>query len=153
MAGTQAVPVEVHLDREATANEVAAVKAAFNRAGLDSVVKADLERKGIGDYPWVIYISVPAGIFLRAFLEAAGKDAYAQLKQLVLSANEARRDSKSPPGSIVLMDKESHEWVMLERNLPDIAWQRLFETEVGQTESGQLRWDPKTESWRDTWDI
>lgn len=149
----QGAQVQVDMDIEASADEVKAVRAAFADAGFEATVEASNERRGAGTYPWLIYFTVPIGLFLTGFLHAAGQDAYAGIKRLVISLYAARRNSRSPRGSVVMMDAASHEWVMLDDDLPDLAWRRLFETEVGKTESGQLRWDPKTGSWRDTWEI
>jgi hypothetical protein len=152
-ASRQGVQVQVEMDIEASADEVKAVRAAFTDAGFDVTVEARNVRRGAGTYPWLIYFTVPIGLFLTGFLNAAGQDAYQAVKRLVTDLYAARQISKSRRGTVVLMDVDSHEWVMLDDDLPDLAWQRLFETEVGKTESGQLRWDPKTESWRDTWQI
>jgi hypothetical protein len=147
----QPIPhVNAHLDREASPSEVDAVKAAFDEFGVDATVTADLERKGLGDYPWVIYLSMPAGLFLSGFLNAAGKDAYEQLKRLVSRLYEARATARVPRGGVTIIDGDTREWIQVKDNLPARAWQRLFEMKIERTESGVLAWDPSTETWRDS---
>jgi len=153
MSTGQAVHAEVNMDVEASPYEVDAVRAAFREAGVSATVAAALERRGAETYPWAIFITVPIGLLLAGFLYAAGGDAYLAAKRLVTGLYAARQNSKSPRGTVVMMDAESSEWVMLDQNLPDLAWQRLFETDIGKTKSAQLRWDPKTENWRDTFEI
>jgi len=37
--------------------------------------------------------------------------------------------------------------------LPNVAYREIVAIEIVETKSGQLRWDPKTETWRDAFDI
>jgi len=155
--------VDVDMDVDASAEEVAAVKAAFSDAGVEATIDAGLETRSVDLAPWVISFSVSLTIFLRSFLEAAGKaageaagkDAYAAFKRLAAALYEARRPA-GRRGSVVIMDTVTHQRVLLADDLPDLAFQRLFETDFAPptpAQSGTMRWDSKTESWRDVWDM
>ena len=37
--------------------------------------------------------------------------------------------------------------------LPNVAYREIVAIEIVETKSGRLRWDPKTETWRDAFDI
>jgi hypothetical protein len=136
----------------AAPHEVAAIEAAFRNAGFDADVKADLERRGIGQYPWVVYVMVPMGLFLRKFLELAAEDAWVALKRLVTQVREARKASLAPPGSVLVVDKTTHETIVLLGNEPDEAFQQLAKLDIRQTDSGHLYWDDKVARWVDAWE-
>jgi hypothetical protein len=144
--------LEVVLDIEATSDEVAAVEAAFRDAGFDADVKAAYVRKGIGQYPWVVYVTVPVGLFLRKFLELAAEEAWVALKRLVTQVREARRESLAPPGSVLMVDETTHETIVLLGNEPDEAFQQLATLDIRQTDSGHLYWDDKVGRWVDAWE-
>jgi hypothetical protein len=46
--------IHVHLEVEASSDEVAAVEQALREAGIDAPVEAAYERRGIGTYPWIL---------------------------------------------------------------------------------------------------
>jgi hypothetical protein len=64
---------EVMLEAEATADEVAAVRAAFDNVGLPVRVEANYERKGVGDFPWLIHIGAPTVAVLAVLRKPAVK--------------------------------------------------------------------------------
>ena len=45
------------------------------------------------------------------------------------------------------------ERVVFGDGMPDVAYREIVAIEIVETKSGQLRWDPKTETWRDAFDI
>lgn len=144
---------EVLLEREATDEEVEAVQTAFDEAGVPAVVEANITRKSTGELPWVVLIvEAGAGALFGGLLAAAGADAWKGLKQLVGNLYEARRKGKSPRGAVVLTLIEPHEDLLLREDLPDTAWQQLFHMHFTETESGQLQWDPDSQSWKDAWE-
>lgn len=157
MVDRSTVRAEVRLEAEASPAEIAAVKAAFEELRVEAQVDASLERRGIGDYPWTLFIIVPLTLFLKAFAEATGKaageDAYARARRFFSGLYDARRQSMAPHGGVTIMDKDTRQWVSIPADLPEHAWRQLFEMEITKTESGVLRWDPRTETWRDVWDI
>jgi hypothetical protein len=151
--------LRVLVEVQAAPHEVAAVEAAFRDAGFDADVRAPSGRRGRAAsgrrervvYPWVVYVTVPMGLFLRKFLELAAEDAWAALKRLVKRVHEARDESRTFPGDVRIRDERSNETIILLGNEPDEAFQQLAKLEVTRTASGYLVWDGKVGRWVDAW--
>lgn len=146
--------IEIVLDKTATREEVEGVKAAFEDAGLPAEkVRAGIEFKSVDLPPWVIVVTVStAGIFFSGFVAAAGADAWKGLRDLVARLYRAR-ESRGRKGSVTVRFTEEREEVVFVDGLPDAAFRELVQIEIVHTEYGQLRWDAKTQSWRDTMDV
>jgi hypothetical protein len=145
-------PIEVHVDRSASASELKAVEQAFREANMDAEVRADYEAYSALP-PWAIYVAVPtAAIFWAGFVGAAGADAWKGLRDLVGKLFRARGQSKNPKGSVVLTITDVHEKVVFSDGLPDEAYRSLLKIEITQTQCGQIQWDDKAGAWRDPWD-
>jgi len=145
--------IEVALDKLATEAEIDAVRDAFEDAGLSAEVTADLEFRSAFP-PWVIDITVlTASLFFGGFAAAAGADAWKGLRGLVMKLFRAREPALGSTGSISVTVTEVHEVIRFSQDLPDLAFRSLVQIEIVQTESGQLQWDPRTRTWRDTLDI
>lgn len=131
----------IAMDKEASAAEVEAVAGLFKEAGFSGPVSADIERRGLGDFPFVIYASVPVTAFLTAFAGAAGKDAYDSLKRFVGDIRAARRNR---PGSIVVQDRENHDdgtVLVLSAPMPDEAYEALADLDLEAERGSYLVWD------------
>src|SRR5438128_1392733 len=137
-----AAPVEVHLESTATKSEVNAVRSAFADADIDASVSANVVRKGAGDSPWAIFITVEAGIFFGALMKTAGEamgkeigqaagravvsgvqSGGRQLKRLIERLYESRKDSASPKGAVLLRLDDVHDEILLSEDLPEQACQ------------------------------
>lgn len=141
------------MDRTAGPQEVSAVEAAFAEGGIPAEVRASIEYKSIEIPPWAIYVTeIGAGAFFTAFSAAAGASAWKHLERLVHSLFESRKNSRAPRG-VVIVRREKLPDLLLQHDLPPEAYQALFHELTDAAESGQLRWDPKTRRWRDTFDI
>ncbi len=147
--------IELVLDKVATDSEANAIKQAFEDAGLPAEVSVLLvESRSATPPPWVIFVTVTtASIFLSGFVAAAGADAWTGLRDLVVKMFRAREKSKAPTGTVILKVKDARELIVFSDGLPDAAFRSVVETEIVHTESGQLNWDPKTRSWRDSFEI
>ena len=144
------------MDREASPDEVAGVAAAFADAGLDVDLEASVLRKSAGaSLPWIIYLEIEFGIFVAAFVGAAGNAlgekatgaAWEGVRKLIDNIRAARRNR--PDGALIIRDEHVHEEVVLTPNLPDDAIKALLKGEVRKTESSTLMWDPERAVWRD----
>ena len=56
-------------------------------------------------------------------------------------------------GTVVIRVTDVRERVVFGDGLPNVAYREIVAIEIVETKSGQLRWDPKTETWRDAFDI
>jgi hypothetical protein len=138
------------MDVEASAAEVVAVAGLFQEAGFTGPVSSDIERCGLGDFPYVIYVSVPVTAFLTAFAGTAGKDAYDSLRRFVRDIRKARGDRR---GSIVVQDRENQNdgtVLVLSADLPDDAFDALAKLDLDAEKGAYLVWDREgSKGWDD----
>ena len=140
--------LEVLLDSSATPEEVGVVKQAFTDVGLTAKVRPSYERRGIGDLPWIVMVSVPLTAFLTAFAAEAGKDVYKKLKRLVRTIWDKRTKTSGPSGSFIIRDVKSGIWVLLDPDIPDDAYSALSELDLESLQgSGVLRYDKNQKGW------
>jgi hypothetical protein len=150
---------EVMLDSEATAEEVAAVMAAFNDVGLPVRVEATYERKGVGDLPWLIHIGAPIVAVLAVFRKPAVKfgerlaDTFGDIADDWLKGlYEAR---KARRGVVVIEQARGNPEVLLDRDLPPEAWRQLADLVDREAldeipgECDQIRYEDG--AWRRPW--
>ena len=140
--------LEVLLDSSAPAEDVAAVREAFNDAGLTATVRPSCERKGIGDFPWIVMVSVPLTAFLTAFAAAAGKDAYGRLKKLVSTIWAKRTKTSGSSCNFTIVDSKSGVWVLLDSDIPSDAYSALAKLDLDSLQGpGVLKYDKDEKRW------
>jgi len=140
--------LDVLLDSSAPAEDVSAVREAFNNAGLLVTVRPSYERKSIGDFPWIVMVSAPLTAFLTAFAAAAGKDAYEGLKKLVHSIWAKRTTTSGTSGSFIIIDSKSGIWVFLDPDIPDDAYSALTKLDLDSLQGlGVLKYDKDEKRW------
>jgi len=143
--------IEVLLDASASDGEVQEVQQAFAAAGVETDVQATYERKGIGEFPWIVMITAPAAAFFTAIAAAAGKDAYRVAKSLVREVWAVRTKSSGQRGDVILHDKDTGVWIALEPDLPAEAYEKLASLDLTRFEtdrSGYLKYDRERGEWR-----
>lgn len=140
--------IEVLLEDSASTEDVVAVEEVFRDAGLAAVVKPAIGRKGVGDFPWVVMFTVPLTAFLTAFAAAAGKDAYAGLRNLVRSIWSTRTQATGPSGSCIIVDKGTRVWIHLKPGIPNKAYHALAEIDLESLEPpAALIYNDNTGQW------
>jgi hypothetical protein len=158
-----AIAVDVSLEAHASEDEMAAVTAIFAEAGFDARVSTDPYAKGAGgEFPWMVVIALPAGVFFKAFLEEvakeAAKDSYRVLKRFIKRLYDARKASQFTHGSVVLTDPGTGKSATLPPEAPDEVWQRLAEDALDGLPSGvtnrrpsgvTFRWNLETGEWQE----
>ena len=65
--------IDLLLDSDASASEVAAVTAVAQEEGICGTVEAAWASRGL-EFPWVIFLLAPLGVFLSAFFSTLGKE-------------------------------------------------------------------------------
>ena len=140
--------VDILLDLDASASEVAAVKAIAREEGIHGSVQATWSSRGL-ESPWVICLLAPVGIFFSAFFSTvgkeAGKDAYQGIRRLTSRLFGARRNSN---GSVELWDDNTRTHVILTADLPEEAYAQLALKGLGQMQGGYWTWDSKLKEWK-----
>jgi hypothetical protein len=149
--------VDVILESECSAADVAAVRAVFEAAGIPTDVSGGYARRSAGELPWLIVITISvwaSRAFLKAALEGAGDEAGKQgwhaLMRLVRALYEARSSSRSPEGAVSIRTSEPPLEIQLPPSLPEAAYRRLWQVETPRAQlSGILMWDDVTQDWVD----
>lgn len=139
--------MEVLLDVSASQEEVEDVRRAFSAAGVDAEVLAAYERKGIGEFPWIVMITAPTTMFFTAIAAAAGKDAYNAVKNLVQAVWAARTKGSGPRGNVILNDEQVGIWIALEPDLPAEAYEKLASLDLTRFKTEPLKYDRERGEW------
>ena len=150
-------PLDVVLESECTAADVDAVAAVFEAVGIPADVRPGYIRESAADLPWLVIIFVgiwAGGTFIRAALQGAGdeagRDAWRALMHIIKAIYEARQSSSAAGGSVSIRIADPSVEIPLPPELPEVAYQRLFEIEDPQARlSGILMWDSEAQAWVD----
>lgn len=139
--------LDVAIERAASPDELADVRAAFAEAGVPATVRAALEFKSAESV--AIAALMVTGVltaFLSAIVAAAGNDAYAVLKRLALQAGGRRRRR----GTTLWFqdDSDRHIDIAFAGDLPDEAYQSLFELDLERVpDHCIIRYEPDVADW------
>lgn len=138
---------------EAPEVELRAVNKVFEDVGIEVEFEPGLLRLSQDPLPWVVYFTVAGSLltFLGAFAkktgELAAEDAWPVLKDLVKRIVLARAGSTR--GHVELRDGEAKTTIELEPEMPDEAYEQLFELDWSRAGKGKMAWDPGREQWID----
>jgi hypothetical protein len=146
-------PIPVLLDRYATPNEIANVRAVFARTGREAMVRAVWEKPpqtGNGAF-WMtlVLLAVPFKAFADGFFGKAGEDTWMALRKLVEELREARRGSTLADEGWVEFDDPDDTQVMLASGIPDEAYEALLELDWSAVRGGTIMWDEERGRWFD----
>lgn len=125
----------------AAAEDVEAVERVLHSLGFHASVDAGIVRHGIGDYPWVVYVTTP---IVAGFLGKLGTDVYDGAKRLVFGIRDARKGAQ---GSVVVRDRDGTQLV-LASTIPDEAFRALQALDWSELKGGYIQWDDEGKEWR-----
>lgn len=103
----------------------------FHSIGFEAGDVRLMERRGLGDYPWLVTVSLPLAIFLKSFLEQAGKDAAEALRDFIKRIFKVR-ESSGQDGQFVLIDEDSGIRLTILGELSVKACRKLLELDPSQ---------------------
>lgn len=140
--------VQIVLNSDATAAEIAAVRAVAQEEGLRGPIEATWSSRGFEQFPWILCLLVPLGLFFSQFFsgmgQEAGKDAYREIRRLIARLYGARRDSN---GCVEMWDKDTKTHIILTADLPEEAYAKLGKIGFSQLKGGYWTWDPGLGEW------
>jgi hypothetical protein len=133
--------------------ELTALDELFREGGYEVRFEGGIVELSVQDYyPWIVTVAVGGGLanFLRAYTtklgELAAEDTWRGLKYLVKRIAQAR--GERPGGRVQIEDWDARVTIHLGPDLPDEAYQRLFEIDWTQAR-GAVAWNPKAGDWTD----
>jgi hypothetical protein len=129
--GPDGTPFELDMEAGATEAEKREVSQVFRSIGFEPGDIRLMERRGLGDYPWLVTVSLPLAIFLKSFLEQAGKDAAEALRDLIKRIFKAR-ESSGQDGQFILIDEDSGIRLTILGELSVKACRKLLELDPSQ---------------------
>ena len=129
--GPDDTPFELDMEAGVTEAEKREVSEAFRSIGFEPGDVRLMERRGLGDYPWLVTVSLPLAIFLKSFLEQAGKDAAEALRDFIKWIFKAR-ESSGQDGQFVLIDEDSGIRLTILGELSVKACRKLLELDPSQ---------------------
>jgi hypothetical protein len=129
--GPDGTPFELDMEAGVTEAEKREVSEGFRSIGFEPGDIRLMERRGLGDYPWLVTVSLPLAIFLKSFLEQAGKDAAEALRDFIKRIFKAR-ESSGQDGQFVLIDEDSGIRLTILGELSVKACRKLLELEPSQ---------------------
>jgi hypothetical protein len=122
--------------------EMTAVADACRSVGLEARVQTENPLAG-DPHIWILFVTVPIDAFFAALATELGKDAYKKLKGF---AAKLRGSHRGEEGVIRLRDVSRRVEILLEADVPDIAFEQLVQ-EHEQLRTGSYRFSSRTKRW------
>ena len=144
------ITTELLLNRRLSATDEQDVVAFFGQFGTISRHRRVRAHRGIA-IDWLVLAALPLQAFLQDLGTLAGGDAYVAFKRLI--ARLQQHEPHSHPEakevrSIILQDANSGLQVMIESDLPEIAYRQLHQLNLAQFNSGPVHFDRSLGCWR-----
>jgi hypothetical protein len=146
-AVTRSVDFDVSIEATASEEELAAVRRAFEDAGLGAEVGAGLEFKSAGPETIVSVLVIgPLTVFLARFVQLAADDAYKTLKAFVQRVC-ARRERHAT--ALWLQDETGRRVdIAFGPELPDDAYRAIFELDLQDIPlNATIRYEDEARDW------
>ena len=144
MAKWLSLDVQWVLDIDASSKEVAAVEQIVLDENLPGQVKATYLQKSLGDLPWVLLILASVTVFLKGFLEEAGRNSYKDLRRILCRLASARRKG---PGRIMIWEIDSYTTIVLPEDLSEEAFEQLTNIPLENIDGKYWVWDSTQRRW------
>lgn len=122
---------ELDMEAGVTEAEKQKVSEAFRSIGFEPGDIRLMERRSLGDHPWLVMASASLVIFLKSFLEQAGKDAAEALREFIKRIFQSRQPS-AREGQFVLIDDDSGIRLTILTELSVEACRKLLEFDLSQ---------------------
>jgi hypothetical protein len=141
------VDAELVVSRLLSPDDVADIQDAFRGFGVTTSARTAPRRRG-QELTWLVLVSLPLSGFLTTLGASMAEEAHKGLCRLVrrvLGRGEALPDRAR---ALVLEDRTSGAFVVLDLDLPDEAYSALFSTDLDT--GATFRFDPAQHRWMAT---
>ena len=150
MAESPRIPAELLLSRRLSATDEQDVIAFFEQFGTVSRHRRVRAHRGAA-IEWLVLAALPLQAFLQNLGTLSGGDAYGAFKNLIARLPHHEPHSRAEAKSvrpIILQDTDSGLQVMIESDLPEIAYRQLYQLNLAQFSSGPIHFDRNLGCWR-----
>jgi len=139
---------EVLVTAEVPAEEEQAIVDAFRALDVVACTRVVPTRRGLEQLQWLVLATLPLHAFLRGLGSAAAEDLTQGLKRLVGRVIEARHTTASSAEVLVLQDAATRLQIVLEADLPAVAYQALVALDLSVFRQGPVHYDHRRGEWR-----
>lgn len=148
MAEEPRTPVIVQLDADVPDGEDAELREALAAAGFD-VYAQDLPKvRGAENLDAMALLMIPLHAFLTTAGEHLAADAYARFKSGIRRLLRRPAKDEAKPAPLIVQDTATGLKIVLERDLPDEAYEALRTLDLSAFRSGPVAWDHGHHRWR-----
>ncbi|NUP53656.1 MAG: hypothetical protein HOW97_40995 [Catenulispora sp.] len=148
MADEPRTPVIVQLDAAVPPGEEAELREALAEAGFD-VFAQDLPTvRGLENLDAIALLMIPLHSFLTAAGEHLAADAYGRFKSGIRRLLHRPAKDESRPAPLIVQDTATGLKIVMERDLPDEAYEALRTLDLTTFTAGPVDWDRARNRWR-----
>jgi hypothetical protein len=143
--------IRISVDEWAQGEEVTAVEEAARAAGLEVRVEASFGVRSVGTPSWHVVIELAGagiGYLLAGFVGRWGEEANERFRAFMKQLFKAREKAFANSGAVTIIDPKGN-WIVIGDELPDEAYDKLFEESWEDLEGGYLLWDETRREWID----
>jgi len=120
----------------------------FATVGLSPDLREVPPRRSLGDIAWLALIAVPLKPFYEQLAKDFATDAHRRLKALTMKLLHREAVPSSAPQVLVLQDSRTGIAVVIEPDLPDVAFEQLLTFNLSGIRRGPVHYDRHRRRWR-----
>jgi hypothetical protein len=126
----------------------AEVSELFREVGASVRVRSVPTRRGLSEAQWLVLALIPLEAFLKPLVAKSAEDAYGRMRILLRRLSESSSGTPGEDQPLVLQDSLSRVRVVLEADLPAVAYRQLIGLDLSQFKYGPVHYDPAQSAWR-----
>lgn len=121
---------------------------ALSGLGVDVDSRSAPRRRGASGLTAIILIALPLQAFLAALGGKLADDAYTTFKRLVRSLLDRGQAGSATSSTMMLQDPRTGLLIQIDREMPEAAWNQLYELDLSAFTYGPLTYDETRGQWR-----
>lgn len=138
----------VLLDAEVPADQERLLVDVFDQLGVTAHTRVVPTRRGVAELNWLVLVSLPLQAFLAGVGAKFADDAYRGFKALTSRLAYGGRPAPGDQRPMVLRDDATGLELVLEPDLPDEGYRRLFDLDLTRFQVGPVHYDRHQARWR-----